>query len=66
MDFPILLLYVSLVACMSVDRVLTHTDICACLIRVRGMTLAWPKAQVTHSRTRLRTARVDHGWRSHG
>ena len=29
MDFPILLLYVSLVACMSVDRVLTHTDICA-------------------------------------
>ena len=42
MDFPILLLYVSLVACMSVDRVLTHTDICACLIRVRGMTLAWP------------------------
>ena len=44
MDFPILLLYVSLVACMSVDRVLTHTDICACLIRVRGMTLAYPPA----------------------
>ena len=35
-------IYVSLVACMSVGRVLTHTDICACLIRVRGMTWAWP------------------------
>ena len=35
-------IYVSLVACMSVGRVLTHTDICACLIRVRGTTWAWP------------------------
>ena len=35
-------IYVSLVACMSVGRVLTHIDTCACLIRVRGTTWAWP------------------------
>ena len=37
-----LIIYVSLVAWMSVGRVLTHSDICACLIRVRGTTWAWP------------------------